>query len=756
MNDASKSAAAPATGFDEKAELMLTVANRLAATRSLDEVLQTLVAITAGATGAERGSLFLHDPDTHELYSRIAIGGQVREIRVVDSSGIAGLVFTTGTGVIVDDAYDHPSFNRGVDEQTGFRTRNILCAPVRTVDGEVIGVAQCLNKTDSPFSEENLGLLAAMCTQAAAALRNSQALERMERSRQRERAFLDVVADITAEIDIGTLLQKVMREVTRMLSAERSTLFLNDERTGELWSQVGQGLGATQIRMPNHVGIAGAVFTTGDSVNIPHAYADLRFNPAFDRQTGFFTRSVLCVPVVNKNGKRIGVTQVLNKIGGPFTEEDAVRLRAFTAQVSMALENANLFNDVQTMKNYNDSMLQSMSNGVITLDDERRIVTCNAAGARILKRRVTDLVDQPAAAAFDGPNAWLVDRVARVEDTHAPDVSMDGELRVADGVVSVNVTVLPLQGADRKTLGTMLMIEDISTEKRVKSTMSRYMDPSLADRLLQSGEEILGGKSVVATILFSDVRRFTTLTEQLGPQGTVSLLNEYFTIMVDCLHRQAGMLDKFIGDAIMATFGIPIPTGDDEDRAVRAAVSMIRALGAWNDHRRQQGLAPVEIGIGLNTDVVVSGNIGSPKRMDYTVIGDGVNLAARLEGACKQYGAQILVSENTHKRLRGTYRMREVDRVVVKGKSEPVTIYEVLDYLTEEDCPRLHDLLAAHREGIELYRRGEFVRAGRAFEEALAIRPEDQVARLYVDRCTRLAVEPVEESWSGVWVLTEK
>ena len=152
-----------------------------------------------------------------------------------------------------------------------------------------------------------------------------------------------------------------MSEATRMLDAERSTLFLNDERAGELWSQVGQGLDTLQIRLPNHLGIAGAVFTSGKSINIPYAYADLRFNPGFDRKTGFFTRSILCVPVVNQQGKVIGVTQVLNKRSGPFTLEDEQRLKAFTAQVSIALQNAQLFDDVQNMKNYNDAMLESIA-----------------------------------------------------------------------------------------------------------------------------------------------------------------------------------------------------------------------------------------------------------------------------------------------------------------------------------------------------------------------------------------------------------
>src|SRR5208283_4737408 len=185
-------------------------------------------------------------------------------------------------------------------------------------------------------------------------------------------------------------------EAARILSADRATLFLHDDKRKELFSRVATGAAIGEIRMPNHVGIAGAVFTSGKSVNIPHAYADLRFNPAFDKRTGYFTRSILCVPIVNEAGRIIGVTQVLNKRSGPFTDEDEARLRAFTAQLAISLENARLFDDVQNVKNYNESMLQSMSNGVVTLNEEGRINTCNQSGLRILRVRPDAILAQTA------------------------------------------------------------------------------------------------------------------------------------------------------------------------------------------------------------------------------------------------------------------------------------------------------------------------------------------------------------------------
>tara|TARA_B100000315_G_scaffold233435_1_gene246559 strand:- start:84 stop:941 length:858 start_codon:yes stop_codon:yes gene_type:complete len=285
--------------------------------------------------------------------------------------------------------------------------------------------------------------------------------------------------------------------------------------------------------------------------------------------------------------------------------------------------------------------------------------------------------------------------------------------------------------------------------------MSRYMDADLAEQLMESGENVLGGNESIGTVLFSDIRSFTTLTEDLGAQGTVQLLNEYFEIMVDCIQGEEGMLDKFIGDAIMAIFGTPIAHDDDPDRGVRAAIQMMTELNIFNNKRINLGHLPIDHGMGLNTDEIVSGNIGSPKRMDYTVIGDGVNLAARLESACKQYGTHILISEYTFQSLKATYRTRQVDKVIVKGKTVPVGVYEVLDYHTTESFPRMIEVLEMFNNGIEYYNEGRWNDAIKQFNKAQKGNPEDQCSNMYVKRCELLKKEDPKD-WDGVWVAKSK
>jgi adenylate cyclase len=740
----------------EQLQLLLRLSREVAALDSLDAVLDTLVEAAKAELCAQAGSLFLHDDDTGELYTIKTTDLGSRQIRVLDDLGIVGAVYQSGVAEIVLDAYADPRFNREVDRETGFTTESVLCVPVKNARGQTIGAAEMLNKVEGEFTPADLGLLEGITTQCAMTLETMQLLERTARSRRREIDFLNVVSDLTSELDLGRLLGRVMSEATAMLDADRSTLFLHDEKTDELFSYIGDRL-ETEIRFPSDRGIAGAVFTTQEAVRIPHAYADLRFNPAFDRQTGYFTRSILCAPIFNKAGKAIGVTQVLNKRGGPFTPEDESRLRAFTAQIASSLENAKLFADVQAIRNYNEAMLQSMSNGVVTFDDEGLVRACNAAGARILRREAVEVVGHSSAEVFGDENQWLRDRMHRVADELQPDLVMDAELRVGDETASVNVTVLPLLGEEGEHLGTLVMIEDISSEKRVRSTLSRYMDPDLADRLLASGpEELLGGTESIATVLFSDVRGFTTLSEQLGPHGTVAMLNEYFELMVDRIAEQGGMLDKFIGDAIMAVFGLPLPGDDDEDRALRAAIAMIGSLREWNAGRERREEPLVDMGIGLNTDAVVAGNIGSPRRMDYTLIGDGVNLASRLEGACKQYAARILLSESTREGLKGVYRLREVDRVIVKGKTQPVSVYECLDYHDEKSFPNLMETVGAFNEGLARYRERDFEKAVHWFEEARKANEADRLSGLYVDRCRQLLATPPSDDWDGVWVMSEK
>ncbi|VVC77186.1 Adenylate cyclase 1 [Aquicella siphonis] len=740
--------------------LLSQIYRDVAKTSTLKEALTTLVNVTTCVIGCERGSVFLNDEKTGELYSFIAQGDLHHEIRVLNTSGLVGWSYTHNEAVCVKDAYKDERYNRVIDQITGFRTKSVLCVPLKSVNNELIGVTQMLNKIGDEFTETDIQLVKALTEQAALAIQSKLTIEHIEAAHKKELEFLEAMSRVSAEIQLSSLLEKIIATITKALDAERSTLFINDSKSNELYTEASIGLEKKEIRFPNHLGIAGAVFTTGEIINIPHAYADLRFNPSFDKMTGFFTRSILTAPVKNKAGHVIGVTQVLNKKHGEFNEDDESQLVAINTQISMAIENAKLFDDVQNIKNYNESILESMSNGVLTINENNNIVTCNKAGMRILEiSSLSDILNKDATILFSGPNNLLSEKIMQLNrstDQVQQEVMLDAEISFRNKTVVANITIMPLLSIKQQRLGIMIMIEDISSEKRMKSTMSRYMSPDLADQLLKSSEFSLGGTSTVATILFSDIRNFTTISESLGAEQTVKLLNDYFTLMVDCIHNEGGMLDKFIGDAIMAVYGTPFPHEDDPDRAVRTAIAMMKALQKFNKKRSKNNLITINHGIGINTDKVVSGNIGSEKRMDFTVIGDGVNLASRIEGLCKQYGAQLLISEFTYKKLKATYRTRQIDKVIVKGKGRPVQIYEVIDFYDSETFPNQIEVLGHFNNGIEYYNRGDWNKAIDCFESALKLHPDDKPSVVYLERCRKLRKNPPVQDWNGVWIMEQK
>ena len=242
----------------------------------------------------------------------------------------------------------------------------------------------------------------------------------------------------------------------------------------------------------------------------------------------------------------------------------------------------------------------------------------------------------------------------------------------------------------------------------------------------------------------------------LGARGTVSMLNEYFEEMVEVIFDHGGILDKHIGDAIMALFGAPFAAEGDADNAVSVASDMLVTLAELNLRRRAAGKDAIAIGIGIPTGDVVAGNIGSPKRMDYTVIGDSVNLAARPESATKFYGAPVLVSEHTVTEMHGAPRLREIDLMRVKGKDQPVAASEVLDHHTEATFPNLEQTLEAYGAGLGLYRDRQWQEAAAAFERALGLHAGDRPSEIYLERCAYHAAQPPPADWDGVWVHTEK
>jgi adenylate cyclase len=300
------------------------------------------------------------------------------------------------------------------------------------------------------------------------------------------------------------------------------------------------------------------------------------------------------------------------------------------------------------------------------------------------------------------------------------------------------------------------VITEEREKRKIRRTFSQYLSPGVIALIEKDPNEYIrpGGEVKDLTVMFSDIRDFTTLSEGLSPDDLVNLLNQYLSAMTDILFRNLGTLDKYIGDAIMAFWGSPFPQPDHAARACTCALEMIASLAKLNQKWVEQGGRPIAIGIGLNTGPVNVGNMGSDKRLAWTVMGDNVNLASRLEGMTKQYRSRIIISESTYDQVADLFVAREVDRIRVKGKKLPVVIYELLAKISEADA--YAPLLTKYNAALDVYRSQNWPEATGMFGELLAAYPDDGPTQVLLQRCVEFLEEAPEPDWDGVYVMKSK
>lgn len=297
-------------------------------------------------------------------------------------------------------------------------------------------------------------------------------------------------------------------------------------------------------------------------------------------------------------------------------------------------------------------------------------------------------------------------------------------------------------------------------KRRVRKTLERYVSRDVVKELLDNPQtyvNAVGGTRRSVAILFSDVRNFTTMTESADSQALVKQLNEYFQEMVKLVFAHSGSLDKFIGDAVMAVWGNIKSNGAAHDarNAVATALAMHQALAKLNADWKSRGIQELAIGIGINYGEVIVGEMGSSEKVEFTAIGDAVNLASRLEGVTKEYHLDLLLGENAAKLVGDTYILRTVDYVQVKGKTKPVDVFTVMGGGAAQTVS-MPVWLARYEDGVRLYRERKFSEAVAEFKECLHKQPDDYLSSMYLKRCQALIENPPDESWNGVFVMTKK
>jgi adenylate cyclase len=783
----------------------------------LNEMLRSITLKTGELLNADRTTIFLLDEERDELWAIVAEDekGSNLELRLPKSVGIAGEVATRKAAINIPyDFYSDPRSTAAqeLDKKNRYRTYTMLALPLLNDEENLVAVVQLINKLKpvhdphalledkidpGGFTQEDESVFKDFAPSIRLILESSRSFYKATQQQRAASALMKATTALSqSSLDLEETLSKVMDEAKELMQADRSTLWLLDRDRDELWTKLPINGRLQEIRVSMGEGFAGQVAMSGKPVLIPF---DLYENPnsakskETDKRTGYRTCSMLCMPVFNADGELIGVTQLINKRKqGDFPDYDPANypeapecwrasfnhtdqefMKAFNIQAGVALQNAKLFATIKQQEQVQRDILRSLSAGVLSTNKEGRIIAVNEHARKLLGladevhlegRAITEVVKIKADKKREGNFTEWFQSVIRGKAGKLHEEHQELTLLPLQGGEehSVNLTINSIvDTADSTNIyGALVVMNDITRESRLKSTLYRYMTPALAEELIRDDVNMESGNRKEVTVLFSDIRGYTTLTETMEAEEVVEMLNEYFETMVDAVLDHGGILDKYIGDAIMAVFGLfGSSTAGHPRHAVETALDMRQRLVNFNQPRPEK--SKIRFGVGINSDSVISGNIGSSKRKEFTAIGDGVNVGSRLEGASKQYGCDIVISESTYTPCADDIWVRELDCIRVKGKSRPVSIYELVGLRSEPLSDVKKRAIDLYHKGREYYLNRKFTRAMAEFGTILEeIDSQDKAAALHLKRCqywldpSRLANS---EDWNdGVWTLTEK
>ena len=387
----------------------------------------------------------------------------------------------------------------------------------------------------------------------------------------------------------------------------------------------------------------------------------------------------LIISPLQAKGKILGYMILCNKETRKgiekFNSLDLDLLTALCNQAAVAIDNATLFKDITEAKNFNESILTSIATGVITINTLGEVDSINKAGQKIIKKVPEKIIGNHYMYLFE-KDEHIIELITNAEVENKIYSELNTPFLSVSKEAVVNVSASPRVDLSGKISGLVLTIEDITDISKVKNTFKRYVSKQVVDELLDDDAKLnLGGEKREVTVLFSDIRGFTSMSEKMEPENVVSTLNKYFSLMIDIVFKNNGTLDKIIGDELMIVYGAPTSSEDDTERALKTAVEMQEKINIFNKEREKKGEVPIKVGIGINKGLVVSGNIGSRELMDYTVIGDTVNLGARL---CSAAGPdKIIVSKTVWEATKKIYSYKKLKPIKVKGKRDEINIYEV-------------------------------------------------------------------------------
>ena len=567
---------------------------------------------------------------------------------------------------------------------------------------------------------------------------------------------------ISGEIMLDKLMSSLMRILMESAGAERGYLILSSQ--GKLLIEAEGKIDDNPVTLLQSISVENCqelssaivnyVARTQESVVLDDALRSGQFtnDPYIQKHQ---PKSILCVPLINQS-QIISIVYLENNLtAGAFTPERVELLKVLSGQAAISIQNSKLYTQVRESENRLAQFLEAIPVGVSVLDASGQFYYSNRAAIQLLGKGVLPEVTSEqipeiyqvykAGTEQEYPSAELpAVRALRGESATAEDM----EIHQGNKIIPIEAWGTPIYDEKNNISYAIVAFQDITERKKAETERIRFTDelfqlnkayerfvPNQFLQFLEKSSIIdveLGDQvQLEMSVLFSDIRDFTTLSESMTPQDNFRFINSYLSRMEPVINQNNGFIDKYIGDAIMALFS------GEADNAVKAGIAMLQGLVEYNQNRANFGCAPIQIGIGINTGTLMLGTVGGQNRMDGTVISDAVNLASRVESLTKNYGVSLLITQETYSRLENPseYAIRTLDTVKVKGKSQAVTVYEVFDADPPEIKAGKLATLELFAEALAIYWEENFAEAARLFSECWRQNQGDRAAKIYWERC---------------------
>ena len=488
--------------------------------------------------------------------------------------------------------------------------------------------------------------------------------------------LLDITNDLNSFEEIPVLLQEILVKSCAVLNASSGLILIEDNNSNVLNIGADFNIDISALN--------GIIFNKNKGVikEINQSRKTLCFKISQDNYF-YGTNCVYCLiaPLLDKQ-KLAGAIVLFDKESrkgiSPFIDSDSNMLSAIASQAGIAYNNIKLIENIKEAKAFNENVMQSIATGVFTTNLMGEINHVNRTAVSILNCDKENIIGNHYGYIFES-NEQILELISKCELESITVSESQVQLQFDEKTTTVNISVSPLLNDFNQPLGTVVALEDLSNINKLKSTFKKYVSNQIVDQLLENEDLLsLGGQEQDATILFSDIRGFTSLSENMTPNEVVETLNDYFNQMIEIIFKYNGILDKIIGDELMVIYGVPKSNIQDSQNAVLTAIEMQEKLIAFNQDRCINLKKPIKVGIGVNTGSVISGNIGSTDQMDFTVIGDSVNLASRLCSSAE--AGQIIISDAVWNKIKHlqTFKSKKLSPIKVKGKAKVISIKEIL------------------------------------------------------------------------------